>query len=642
MANNWAIAIGINQYELLPPHMQLRFAVKDAQNIRNFLCHQAGFSEHQILLCSDDSPAFNGLSTRPTRANLRKLLRREIPQAKGADTFWFFFSGHGMVGRDNKDYLVPCDGDLSDLEETAISSQFVTDCLRHCEAQTVVLVLDMCRNEGASFSKGTGAGVGARTVELAREQGIITIFSCTRGEASFEISELKQGTFTSALIEGLSRHTILRQLEQYLIRRVPELNRQFQKPIQVPRIVVEPAWKYNLPILTGLHSTDIAYLKEQASNAFFAENWELSAQLWEKVNELATNQSDRSTAIQAIRKIAQRQVAPQISLAQPFRPPDIGIEQSRSILNSQSAPQPVHQPRSINRGARSRPPDSSATNQPTSATASRSIPLAQPQPVSSTPITRQSFLKRLMFAGAAVILFPVLAEIRQGYDLPVVPFQPPDISPAVPAEYAKLAGFLEAKQWKEADEETIRVMLKISDREKEGYLTQENIEAFPCNALHVIDQLWVKNSNRRFGFSVQQKIYVESGAKLDGSYPGDTSWIKFMDSIGWNGLYPDQNHRLQSVIFNTSAPTGHLPVGVFEGSSDRTVQALEAERLGSGAPGSDLPGATRIPAPSEERAPGSDLPGTTIIHHPSAEDRWEFGQGRILSLLFSRTAICKF
>ena len=185
-------------------------------------------------------------------------------------------------------------------------------------------------------------------------------------------------------------------------------------------------------------------------------------------------------------------------------------------------------------------------------------------------------------------------------------------------------------------------MLKISDREKEGYLTQENIEAFPCNALHVIDQLWVKNSNRRFGFSVQQKIYVESGAKLDGSYPGDTSWIKFMDSIGWNGLYPDQNHRLQSVIFNTSAPTGHLPVGVFEGSSDRTVQALEAERLGSGAPGSDLPGATRIPTPREERAPGSDLPGTTIIHHPSAEDRWEFGQGRILSLLFSRTAICKF
>jgi hypothetical protein len=80
-------------------------------------------------------------------------------------------------------------------------------------------------------------------------------------------------------------------------------------------------------------------------------------------------------------------------------------------------------------------------------------------------------------------------------------------------------------------------------RRKEGWLRMEDIERFPCQDLRAIDQLWVKYSNGHFGFSVQKKIYVECGAKLDGEYPGDEIWRKFGHRVGWckNGQWLDYN-----------------------------------------------------------------------------------------------------
>jgi len=82
---------------------------------------------------------------------------------------------------------------------------------------------------------------------------------------------------------------------------------------------------------------------------------------------------------------------------------------------------------------------------------------------------------------------------------------------AVGMDYINLRNLLAAKKWKEADEETLRVMLKVAGREKEGWLNEESIEKFPCEDLRTIDQLWVKYSNGRFGFSVQKRIYQSLG-----------------------------------------------------------------------------------------------------------------------------------
>lgn len=85
----------------------------------------------------------------------------------------------------------------------------------------------------------------------------------------------------------------------------------------------------------------------------------------------------------------------------------------------------------------------------------------------------------------------------------------------VGVNYQNLENLLKAGQWKAADEETTRVMLKVAKREQSGWLNYESIENFPCTDLRTIDQLWVKYSNGHFGFSVQKRIWLECGGKVD-------------------------------------------------------------------------------------------------------------------------------
>ncbi|MFM6200403.1 MAG: GUN4 domain-containing protein, partial [Dolichospermum sp.] len=66
-------------------------------------------------------------------------------------------------------------------------------------------------------------------------------------------------------------------------------------------------------------------------------------------------------------------------------------------------------------------------------------------------------------------------------------------------DYRKLRDYLAQGKWKEADEETRRVMLAVAKREKEGWLDDKSIDNFHCADLRTIDQLWVKYSDGKFG-----------------------------------------------------------------------------------------------------------------------------------------------
>ena len=125
--------------------------------------------------------------------------------------------------------------------------------------------------------------------------------------------------------------------------------------------------------------------------------------------------------------------------------------------------------------------------------------------------------------------------------LPVVPKPGPtqpvkpedDLSSEKGIDYGKLRDLLKARQWKEADKETYELILRAVGRKLGDYIREKELLNFPCTDLKTIDRLWVKYSQGRFGFSVQKKIYVECGAKLDGKYPGDKVWEEFGDRVGW-------------------------------------------------------------------------------------------------------------
>jgi serine/threonine protein kinase len=119
-------------------------------------------------------------------------------------------------------------------------------------------------------------------------------------------------------------------------------------------------------------------------------------------------------------------------------------------------------------------------------------------------------------------------------------------------DYIKLRDLLKAENWKEADEETRRVMLAVAKREKESWLRVEDIDDFPCADLSTIDQLWVKYSNGKFGFSVQKRIYQSLGGTRE--YNSEI-WCEFEKKVGWRKKY-------RETTFDIKAPEGHLPRSV--------------------------------------------------------------------------------
>lgn len=307
MGKNWAIAIGINQYYNL---QQLNCAQRDAELVRDFFLNEAGFEE--VFYFSDESPAINkvggqpimAIPTQPTYANLRRFLRKQFeePLMEPGDNFWFFFSGHGLRYAD-RDYLMPCDADPGDVEHTGIPINYVTERLRRCGADNVVLIVDACRDQGQKDGRGIGD---------EKHQGVITIFSCSPNEKSYEIEDenLRQASFTYALLEGLRLQgevncATVERLYQHLYHRVPEINRRYGKPRQTPYLKAEPPYKMHFILLNKLATIkDAEPLKFQAATVENEGDLELAEQLWIRV--LGVSSVDRD-ALRAIKRITLKQ-----------------------------------------------------------------------------------------------------------------------------------------------------------------------------------------------------------------------------------------------------------------------------------------------------------------------------------------------
>jgi uncharacterized caspase-like protein len=298
MGKNWAIAIGINSYDNL---QSLKYAQRDAEVMATWFGEEAKFD--RIFLFTENSPPIPAnppIVTQPTNARFRRFLnvQFETPLLNPEDNLWFFFAGHGKRYND-QDYLMFPDSDPTD-STTAISVDYITQRLRRCGADNVVLLLDACRDEG---SRG-GLGIGEE-----EHQGVITFYSCTANQQSFEIDELQHGAFTHALLEGLRLQgefscATVERLDQYLSHHVPRLNHLYNKPLQNPYLKAEPPRKMYYILLDKVATLkDAETLKYQASQAENTGDWLLAKQLWKRVLALPGVDED---AIAAIERIAVR------------------------------------------------------------------------------------------------------------------------------------------------------------------------------------------------------------------------------------------------------------------------------------------------------------------------------------------------
>ena len=147
--------------------------------------------------------------------------------------------------------------------------------------------------------------------------------------------------------------------------------------------------------------------------------------------------------------------------------------------------------------------------------------------------------------------------------------------------YSKLDSLLQARKWKEADEETEKLIFKILGKEKierpleklpnlsvldaflYNCLSSNDVEILPGTELRNINKLWLEHSKGRFGFSVQKQI-LESIVRNDpddyGIFHGQ-GYKEFDECVGW--YVKDDWIYYSDIKYSPTAPLGHLPIKVM-------------------------------------------------------------------------------
>ena len=147
---------------------------------------------------------------------------------------------------------------------------------------------------------------------------------------------------------------------------------------------------------------------------------------------------------------------------------------------------------------------------------------------------------------------------------------------SVGVSYMSLKKYLKQKQWREADQETARLIKEVIQKVTNSTeVNKENLKAFPCTDLETIDSFWRENSEGKFGFSMQKKIFEESSKDKE-IFGAKNGW-RINDAKGnwsWRSN-ADFDYNSESI------PDGYLPSslwagedGWFENRRDRLITLL--------------------------------------------------------------------
>ena len=196
IGNQWAVLVGVNEYEDKANYGQLHVCVKDVHAIREQLI-AGGFDPARIRLLTDQT------SELPTKANILVALKAVADVTEPDDLLLFYYSGHGDEEGDES-YLVARDGRRLVLGDTAVPLSRVREIVEGAPARAKIIVLDACHSGADIGGKGPKPMSEAfirRVFEQA--EGLAILASCKQGQLSYEWRENERSVFTHFLLEAL-------------------------------------------------------------------------------------------------------------------------------------------------------------------------------------------------------------------------------------------------------------------------------------------------------------------------------------------------------------------------------------------------------------------------------------------------------
>ena len=495
MTKNYAIAIGISEYEFLKP---LDYATNDAWLVQKLFREELGFE--RVFIFTDK----NGQETIPTRGNIIKFLADLSTQqfVEANDNFWFFFRGRG-INHNGYDYLMPVDGKLTDIENTTISIYEIIKHFQNCSVGNLVFLLDIF-DEERKIQYSLQDFINTKL----HDNNIITFFSHSYSQLSYDIPVLKHGAFAYALTEALGDRgqcSTVDKLEKYLQYRVSQLVQQYHKAEQIPYVI---APELNRVIISKHASQqDINHLKNSALPAELQGKLEISKKFWIQVLTIDATDTDAINGLEHI------YINPLYSTS--------NFKQSSyysSLVNS-------HTQNNFN------------------------ISIRENSTIAIANTTDQQSKNQIIKHSAQNKYSNFISNKKAPSDIHIEQF----------INYQQLHNFLINQNWREADKTTSKLLLEISGREKQGWLNIAAINKLNPTILQIIDKIWRKHSNNRFGFSVQKQIWESLGGNQNADYQ---LWCEYCDRIGWQ--VNDNWCFYSNLKFDITAPKGHFPaVGII-------------------------------------------------------------------------------
>lgn len=161
---------------------------------------------------------------------------------------------------------------------------------------------------------------------------------------------------------------------------------------------------------------------------------------------------------------------------------------------------------------------------------------------------------------SSLFLSPVLSQdtvLLTRLHIPIKRNNSPLKSPKTMVDYTPLEDRLKQQQWQEANETSLELLLKSVKRDQQGWISNEDMGNMVCWDFKIIDHLWTKHSDGRFGFTAQFKIFVETG-----NMPGKLAFPYFYDDFGTRVGWRKDDQWItftENLIYNLDAPIGHLP-----------------------------------------------------------------------------------
>lgn len=132
-----------------------------------------------------------------------------VQSASSSDTFIFFFSGHGGIDEDNNSCLLTYDANAKNLKMSSISVSRLEETMKRLKHGTKIILLDACHS-GVSGSKsvilqrGKSFGSKAKSFNDIRiGNGEVIFTACKKNEEAWELTDIKHGVFTYALMNEL-------------------------------------------------------------------------------------------------------------------------------------------------------------------------------------------------------------------------------------------------------------------------------------------------------------------------------------------------------------------------------------------------------------------------------------------------------